>query len=149
MVFLETVLTGIIIFAVLIFFHELGHFSAAKLFKMKVEEFAFGLPFGPKVATLFNDGETEYTIRAIPLGGFVRIAGMDEFDDAKEPKTLVTGNKSGFNERPKRQRFAVVFAGPLFSLILGYLAMSLYIGIDGIPIGDKMNFDLIRRKVLN
>jgi regulator of sigma E protease len=75
------VLTFILVLAVLVFFHELGHFLFAKLFRMKVEEFAIG--FGPRLLRVFHDGETEYNLRALPLGGFVRIKGM-EIEDATE-----------------------------------------------------------------
>ncbi len=75
------VLTFILVLAVLVFFHELGHFLFAKLFRMKVEEFAIG--FGPRLLRVYHDGETEYNLRALPLGGFVRIKGM-EIEDATE-----------------------------------------------------------------
>lgn len=75
------ILTFILVLAVLVFFHELGHFLFAKLFRMKVEEFAIG--FGNPKLRLYHDGETEYNLRALPLGGFVRIKGM-EIEDAAE-----------------------------------------------------------------
>jgi regulator of sigma E protease len=75
------VLTFILVLAVLVFFHELGHFLFAKLFRMKVEEFAIG--FGPRLLRVYHDGETEYNLRVLPLGGFVRIKGM-EIEDATE-----------------------------------------------------------------
>src|SRR5688500_15442683 len=84
--------TFILILAVLVFFHELGHFGAAKLFKMRVEEFALG--FGKRLVRVAFDGQTEYTIRAIPLGGFVRIAGM-EVEDAVERRLTGMGDSSG------------------------------------------------------
>src|SRR5687768_14159329 len=74
----------VLVFAILVFFHELGHFLFAKLFKMHVEEFALGI--GPRIVRLWNDGQTDYTIRALPLGGFVRVAGM-EIEDAAMPGT--------------------------------------------------------------
>lgn len=75
------ILTFILVLAVLVFFHELGHFLFAKLFRMKVEEFAIG--FGNPKLRVYHDGETEYNLRAFPLGGFVRIKGM-EIEDAAE-----------------------------------------------------------------
>ena len=77
---LETLLTWAVLFGILIFIHELGHFLAAKAFKFKVYEFAFGLPFGKKWR-YWHDGETEYTIRAVLLGGFVGFAEA-EADEA-------------------------------------------------------------------
>ena len=75
---------AIIILGVLVFVHELGHFLVAKYFGVGVLEFALG--FGPVLAR-FQKGETTYTIRAIPLGGFVRMAGDD-------PR-MVEGRESG------------------------------------------------------
>lgn len=144
------VLTFILVLAVLVFFHELGHFLFAKLFRMKVEEFAIG--FGPRLVRVFHDGETEYNIRALPLGGFVRIKGM-EIEDAAERRLtgatevpdsdtsgMETTNMStlsqeaadvsgadpdGFNNRPIYQRFWVILGGPLFSFLFGWLALCL------------------------
>ncbi len=77
------VLTYLMILIVLVFFHELGHFLFAKLFRMKVEEFSIGIG-NPKLR-LFYDGQTEYNLRALPFGGFVRIKGM-EIEDAVESR---------------------------------------------------------------
>src|SRR2546421_13113876 len=75
-------LLGLLIFVatlgLLIFVHELGHFLAAKSVGVTVEEFAFG--FGPKLLTLMKRGGTEYTVRALPLGGFVSMIGMQPED---------------------------------------------------------------------
>jgi regulator of sigma E protease len=75
-------ITGIayllIILSILVIVHEWGHFAVAKFFKMRVEEFA--LFFGPILLRLGKKGETEYNIRSVPLGGFVRIAGMEPDD---------------------------------------------------------------------
>ena len=65
----------------MIFFHELGHFLAAKYFNVKVLKFALG--FGPKI-TARDWGETEYSIRYFPLGGFVKMLGEDEIDEESE-----------------------------------------------------------------
>ena len=154
------VFTFILILAVLVFFHELGHFGAAKLFKMRVEEFALG--FGKRLVRVAFDGQTEYTIRAIPLGGFVRIAGM-EIEDAMERRLTGAGDDSrdedtgrentnthlleqeaaevdnavqdGFNSRPLYQRFVVILAGPVFSLLLGWLLLCLVGVVVGLPTG--------------
>lgn len=67
-----------LILSVLVVVHEWGHFAVAKWFKMRVEEFA--LFFGPRLVRLGRKGDTEYNIRSIPAGGFVRIAGMDPDD---------------------------------------------------------------------
>lgn len=160
------IFTFILILAVLVFFHELGHFGAAKLFKMRVEEFALG--FGKRLVRVAFDGQTEYTIRAIPLGGFVRIAGMevedaverrltgmgDNSSDGKEDAGTETTNtqlleqeaeevdhavEDGFNSRPLYQRFIVILAGPVFSLLLGWLIFCSIGFVVGLPSGPPSN----------
>ncbi|MBP2672656.1 MAG: regulator of sigma protease, partial [candidate division NC10 bacterium] len=76
---LETALYFIIVLGVLVFVHELGHFLAAKLFRMRVERFSIGFPpraFGKQI------GETDYCVSWVPIGGYVKIAGMidESFD---------------------------------------------------------------------
>ena len=71
---METVLAFVIIFGSLVFFHELGHFLFAKRAGIMVREFAIG--FGPKIIGI-TKGETLYTLRLLPLGGYVRMAGED------------------------------------------------------------------------
>ena len=63
----------------LVIFHELGHFTFAKLLGVRVEEFAIG--FGPKLMRLFRIGDTDYTIHPFPIGGFVKLAGMEPGDE--------------------------------------------------------------------
>ena len=125
----------VIVFTVLIFFHELGHFLAAKMFRMKVEEFGFGLPFVfPQFKIrLFYDGETEYTIRALPIGGFVRIAGMEIEDATEESANDADKPRDGFNYRPLYQRFIVILAGPVFSFLLGWLTYCFIGAVVGVP----------------
>lgn len=140
---LETAVSFLVVFAILVIFHELGHFLAAKAFKMPVEEFAVG--FGKKLAVLFRSGGTEYTVRAIPAGGFVRIAGM-EFEtgneSAPDDDAPADAPEDGFNLRPVYQRYLVILAGPVFSLILGYLAyVVLFLGY-GVPSGRPRLDDL-------
>jgi regulator of sigma E protease len=151
------VVTFVVIFAVLVFFHELGHFGVAKLFRMRVEEFAIG--FGKRLVRVGYDGQTEYTLRAFPLGGFVRIAGM-EVEDAVErrltgtapaaaPETGVAttnaalieqeaaevdgADPDGFNSRPIYQRLLVILAGPVFSILLGWVAFGMIGVVYGVP----------------
>jgi regulator of sigma E protease len=154
---LMTIATFLVLLAILIFFHELGHFLAAKLFRMRVEEFALG--FGKRLVRVGFDGETEYNVRAIPLGGFVRIAGMeveemmerrlstagDEKPSTRPPETTNVGlleqevaevsgaDPNGFNSRPVYQRFLVILAGPAFSIALAWLVFCLVGAIYGIP----------------
>ena len=93
-----TLIGAILIFSVIIFVHELGHFMVAKLTGMQVDEFAIG--FGPKLWSR-KYGETLYAIRAVPLGGFNRIAGMDyeiieRMGNEAEEKADDGGRESGW-----------------------------------------------------
>lgn len=113
----ESLVVFILILGVLVAFHEFGHFLAAKLSGMKVDEFAFG--FGPRLVRLFKRQETEYTIHAVPLGGFVKIVGMEPGEE---------DIPDGFQAQAAWKRALVIFAGPLFSFILG-AAVLLFVGV--------------------
>lgn len=118
--FLQTV--GIFIGAlfILVLVHELGHFLAAKLFKMRVERFSIGFP--PRLFG-FKKGDTDYCISATPLGGYVKISGMvDESMDTdfaeSEPQPWE------FRSKPVWQRIIVISAGVIFNMILAVLIYS-------------------------
>ncbi|HEX3629918.1 MAG TPA: M50 family metallopeptidase [Candidatus Dormibacteraeota bacterium] len=102
----------IVIFSLLVIVHESGHFLTGKLFGIKVEQFSVG--FGPKLFGV-ERGETLYAVRSVPLGGFVKLAGMDGSMDA--------GPRS-FNAHPLWQRFIVIVAGSAFNLILPVFIFS-------------------------
>lgn len=118
---------------ILVTIHELGHFLAAKYFKMRVDKFSIGFP--PKILG-FRKGETEYVLGATPLGGYVSIAGMiDESMDneflKKEPK------EDEFRSKPVWQRMIVITAGVIFNAILAvfiYAGIAFSYGEDVIPI---------------
>src|SRR5256884_2655957 len=111
----------ILIFSGLVIVHESGHFLTAKLSGIKVEQFSVG--FGPQLVG-WQRGETLYAIRAIPLGGFVKLAGMDGSDEA--------GPRS-FNAHPLWQRFIVIVAGSLFNFMLPVLLFSVLL-MSGAPV---------------
>ena len=105
---------------ILVFFHELGHFLAAKLFGMRVERFSVGFP--PRIWG-FQKGETDYCIGATPLGGYVKISGMiDESMDTdhldEEPKPWE------YRSKPVWQRMIVITAGVIFNMILAVLIFA-------------------------
>ncbi len=114
MQFLTTVLYFIITLGVLVLVHELGHFLAAKLFGMRVDRFSIGFPpraFGKKI------GETDYCVSWIPIGGYVKIAGMidESFDTdflSKPPEPWE------FRAKPVWQRIIVICAGVVMNLVL-------------------------------
>lgn len=102
-----TIVAAVFVFGVLVFIHELGHFVTAKLTGMRVDEFALG--FGPRIVS-FRRGETVYSIRCVPLGGFNDIAGMNREDNDAGPR--------GYCERPILYRMIVILAGSAMNLIL-------------------------------
>lgn len=102
-----TVVAVICVFGLLVLVHELGHFVTAKLTGMRVDEFAIG--FGPKLIS-FQRGETVYSIRCIPLGGFNNIAGMDAENN--------TAWDRGYCEKSIPARMLVILAGSGMNLIL-------------------------------
>ena len=104
---LLTIAAAIFVFGLLVLVHELGHFVTAKLTGMRVDEFAIG--FGPKLFRT-RHGETVYSIRAIPLGGFNDIAGMDPSDNS--------AGERGYCEKPVLSRMIVILAGSGMNFVL-------------------------------
>lgn len=116
-----TVVAWIVVFGVLVAVHELGHYCVAKAFRMHVDEYSLG--FGPTLLTR-QWGETQYSLRAIPLGGFVRVRGMDGQSD---------GDPNDYPNRPRWQRFLVIFAGPVMNVILAVILYTIALGPIGTP----------------
>ncbi len=106
----------ILLLASLIFVHELGHFLVAKLFKVKVLRFSLG--FGPKLLG-FRWGETEYCLCALPLGGYVKMAGDEPGEVAPEEDQGRT-----FLDQAPWKRAAIAFAGPGMSLLFPVLVYA-------------------------
>ncbi|MCL2088736.1 MAG: site-2 protease family protein [Oscillospiraceae bacterium] len=107
-----TIILTILLFGLIIFIHELGHFFMAKLNKIKVHEFAMGM--GPALLKV-RRGETLYTLRAFPIGGFCSMEdGTDE--DSED-------NDRSFNSKPLIGRISVILAGAVMNLLLGLLIM--------------------------
>lgn len=117
-----TVVAAIFVLGVVIFFHELGHFLLAKKEGIKVEQFSLGFP--PKLFG-FKRGETEYIISAIPLGGYIKMAG-------ENPEEELRGEPWEFRSAPVKKRMKIVLAGPLLNFVLGLVLFSL-IPMIGIP----------------
>jgi regulator of sigma E protease len=121
-ILLYYILPFVVVLGVMIFFHELGHFLVAKYFNVKVLQFALG--FGPKIAAR-EYGETEYSIRYIPLGGFVKMLGEDVEEENAE-RLSPEDEKRAFNNQHAFNRIAIVAAGPIFNL---FLALFLFCGM--------------------
>ena len=102
------IILAILVFCVIIIIHELGHFTAAKLCGIQVNEFALGM--GPVIFRI-QGKETAYVIRLLPIGGSVMMEGEDAQSD----------NPRAFNRKPVWQRMIVIVAGAVMNLILGYI----------------------------
>lgn len=110
---MNTAIAIVLVLGGLIFFHELGHFSVARLLGIGVR--AFSLGFGP-VLYKFRRGKTEYRLSAIPLGGYVSLAGENDENDLTGGFT----EKESFIKRPTWHRMLVIVAGPLANLLLAF-----------------------------
>jgi membrane-associated protease RseP (regulator of RpoE activity) len=141
-----TSLLGIALFVLAlmlaIFLHEGGHFTTAKLFGMKVERFFLG--FGPTIWS-FRRGETEYGIKAFPLGGFCKIAGMSPYendgnfleeDRSADPAATPTPPERQFRNKPAWQRSIVLAAGSITHFIVAILLIWMVLVAIGIGTGQ-------------
>jgi regulator of sigma E protease len=117
----------LIVVGVIIFVHELGHFLAAKSTGMKVEKFSLGFP--PKLKSFHYKG-TEYSISAIPLGGYVKIAGM--VDESLE-KNAITGATWEFQSKKPWQKILVLCAGVIMNALLAVILFTVITKINGVP----------------
>ncbi len=98
----------ILVFGIIVFVHEFGHFIVARLCKVKVNEFSIGM--GPAIAS-FGRGETKYSLRALPIGGYCMMEG--QMDDSDDP--------NAFNKKKPWQRLCILFAGAFFNFILAFV----------------------------
>ena len=111
---MTSILAFVFVLGVLIFVHELGHFLMARRIGVRVLTFSLG--FGPKLIS-FRRGDTEYCVSAIPLGGYVKMAG-------ENPEDARTGAADEFLSKTKWQRFQVLIMGPVMNLVLAVLVMT-------------------------
>ena len=109
---MQTAIAAIFVFLLVILLHELGHFTVAKLVGIKVNEFSIGM--GPKLFQK-RKGETEYTLRVLPIGGYVKMEGEDE--DSNDPRAF--GSVSALS------RIAVVAAGAIMNFVLAIVVLSI------------------------
>ncbi len=115
----------------MIFLHEFGHFLAARMFKIEVEEFGFGLP-SYKIATLFRWQGTDFTLHALPLGGFVRPKGEN---DPNVPGGLAAADPW--------KRIVVLLAGPLMNLVTAVVVFGLITALQGVPTTGPVSLEEI------
>ena len=111
---MTTALAFLFVLGVLVFVHELGHFVVARWYSVRVLTFSLG--FGPKLFKVTRGG-TEYCVSAIPIGGYVKMAG-ENVDDVR------TGAPDEFLSKSKWIRFQVYFAGPAMSILLAIVVLA-------------------------
>src|SRR5512144_412948 len=110
-----TLIYFLIVIGILVFVHEFGHFIMAKRAGVRVEKFSLGM--GPKIAG-FKKGGTEYIVSALPLGGYLKMAG---YNPDEEP----TGAPDEFQSKTVWQRAQIAATGPLTNIVLAFLVMPL------------------------
>jgi regulator of sigma E protease len=116
---LQTLVPSIVVFGMLVFFHELGHFIFAKISDIKVNEFSLG--FGPQIISI-KSKETDYSVRILPFGGYVKMEGED----------LKTSDPRAFSNKTVFARLGVVLAGPMMNFMLAILLLALISFFSGI-----------------
>jgi len=114
---LISALAFILLLTLLIIIHELGHYTIAKLFKVGVEEFGFGLP--PKAKTLFRKGGTDFTLNWVPFGGFVRLKGENEVDSSKRFE------KGSFAGASIHARILILIGGVAMNFLLAFVLLTI------------------------
>ena len=119
------ILIFVVILLVLVLVHEFGHFSTAKFFGIRVDEFGFGFP--PKLFSV-KRGETEYSINLLPIGGFVKIFG----ENPDEENTSGPDSSRSFVNKPKYKQAIVLFAGVFANFLLAWILFSIGF-ISGLP----------------
>ncbi len=115
-----TIIVALFLFGFIVFFHELGHFLLAKKAGVNIHEFSIGM--GPKIISKQKDN-VNYSIRAIPIGGFVAMEGEDEESNSKD----------SFGEKTILQRASILFAGPFFNIILAIILFIPVFFSMGVP----------------
>ncbi|MCD7775428.1 MAG: RIP metalloprotease RseP [Clostridiales bacterium] len=111
------VLVAILFFGLIIAIHELGHFVSAKIFHVKVNEFSLGM--GPAIFKR-KKGDTQYSLRCLPIGGFVSMEGEDETSD----------DEGAFCKKKPYQKFIITAAGAIMNLILGFIFVIILTCMD-------------------
>ena len=123
-----SIVIAILIFSVIILFHELGHFLLAKANGIRVNEFSLGL--GPTIVG-FTKGETKYSLKLLPFGGACMMEGEDE----------ESSDGRAFNNKSVWARMSVVLAGPVFNFIMAFVLAVVVVAISGFdrPVISKVS----------
>ncbi len=118
------ILISLIVLSLLVFFHELGHFSAARFFGVRVEVFSIG--FGKKLYSR-TIGDTQWSFSLIPLGGYVKMKGQDDSDPTKK-----SFDGDSYNTKQPWQKIIILLAGPFANFLLAFV-LYLIIAFAGVP----------------
>jgi regulator of sigma E protease len=124
---ITSIISFILVFSAVTLAHEIGHFYFSRKAGIKVLE--LGLGFGPKLYG-FIKGSTNYTLNLFPLGGFIRIAGINPEEETKEDQ--YSNEESYMNKRPT-QKFFSVFGGPAFNFLLAFIIFYVMFTFTGVP----------------
>lgn len=120
-----SIIIAILIFGFLILIHEFGHYIMARTFKVGIKEFAIGM--GPKlISKTSKKTGIAYSLRAIPIGGFVSMDGEDEENDAE----------NSLNKKPVWQRFLIMVAGSVMNLLCGFILVGILVGMMANSLGN-------------
>ena len=131
-----SIIISILVFSLIIIVHELGHFFVAKKVGICVQEFSVGM--GPLVASK-TVGETEYSLRAFPFGGFCRMQGG--YDDPDVPSENTDKTRS-FESKSVAQRIAVIAAGPAMNFVLAFVLIFCMLGVNGFLVPEIKSVDM-------
>jgi regulator of sigma E protease len=123
---LETLLSFVIVFGILVFVHELGHFFMAKLMKIRVEVFSWGI--GKRLFGI-KKGDTDYRISLVPIGGFVKFSGEEAFEEKRELAP------HDFMAKKRWERYLVLVTGSLMNIFLAVVLVSI-ISMVGVTIPE-------------
>lgn len=124
------ILVALLVFGLLVVFHEFGHFSVAKLVGIKVHEFSIGM--GNRILKV-KGKETEYSIRMLPIGGYVKMEGEDENST----------DERSFNNKPVWARILVIVAGPIMNFVLAILLFTTMFYMMGFPTNSPIIGEII------
>lgn len=139
-----TILLGLFVFGLMVFVHEFGHFICAKLADVKVTEFSIGM--GPKLIR-WGKGETQYSIRVFPIGGFVSMVGEDgesipDDTDSDEKAVILSATEQGraFYQKPIWKRMIILVAGAFMNLLLGFILLLAVVSMKDAVASRKISY---------
>ncbi len=129
----RTILAFLLVLGVLIFFHELGHYAAARWRRVHVDAFSIG--FGRALLRWTDKRGTEWRVAWIPLGGYVKLHGQSPLDDTPEADRIPERAGQTFHDKPVKDRAIIVAAGPVANFVLAILLFAGMFATHGVPRG--------------